>query len=410
MACKVALLGFGTVGRSVAKILCELDGAPVRLTHVFNRDVASKRVDWVPGDVRWTERIDEVLEAGVDVVVELIGGLEPTGSWVRRALEAGTSVVTANKPLVAQAGPELAAIGRRTGAQLGIGASVAGGVPILGAIQDGLSADRLIQILGILNGTCNYILTRIEEAGLEFGQALQEAQHLGFAEADPTDDIDGSDARDKLVILARLGLGIDVDRAAVPCLPITGVRRCDFTLAHRHDCTIRQLSRAELGRAAGTLSASVRPAFVLRTSSLAAIQGSQNLVRTRGRYGGLTSFVGLGAGGDPTAVAVASDVLAIARGHGHPSVWPPPPTPARSVDDDFESRHAVRLGQACGSTADRLVQDLAADGFGSIESIDLSAAGAGGVAGLMVPTCRTDRLERALAALDDVAIFPVLES
>ena len=410
----IAILGFGTVGSSVARLLGTRGDAPVRLTHIFNRHVEGKRAGWVPDDVVWTEHIEDVFAADVDIVVELTGGLEPAGTWIRRALESGTSVVTANKPLIAQAGPELTEIASRSGAQLGFEASVAGGVPILCGIRDGLVADRLVRVLGILNGTCNYILTRIEGAGLAFGAALQEAKELGFAEADPTDDIDGYDARDKLVILTRIGLGLLVNRDAIPCLTISGVQASDFALAHHLGCTIRQVSRAEHGRQAAALRASVRPAFIPRDSPLAAIEDSQNIVQTTGRYGGTTSFVGLGAGGDATAVAVTSDILAIARGCRRASAWAPAATPAGRVSDDFETPHCVRVLLTGTHTPDDLVQGLTAQGMAAVEALNVPSTSDGPrAARLRVAACPTATLERALAQVhgtDDALVFPILES
>ncbi|MGH9639214.1 MAG: homoserine dehydrogenase, partial [Bryobacteraceae bacterium] len=204
---KIALLGFGTVGRSVAKILCQDSESPLRLTHIFNRNIARKKTDSLPKRIRWTERVEDVLESDADVVVELIGGLDPAGDWVRRTLRAGKSVVTANKLLISECGPELADLARSMGQRIEFGASVAGGIPAIIGIQEGLAGDRLYRMAGILNGTCNYILTRMEAIGASFQSALKEAQELGFAEADPSADVNGIDARAKLVILAQAGLG-----------------------------------------------------------------------------------------------------------------------------------------------------------------------------------------------------------
>lgn len=210
--CNVALLGFGTVGSSVAKILCERANTHLRLTHIVNRNVARKKVDWLPSTVRWTENIEDVLSSDVDIVVELMGGLQPTEDWIRRVLAAGKSVVTANKQLIARCGPELLSLARQKQQQIQFGASVAGGVPVISGLHEGLAGDELFKIRGILNGTCNYILSQIEAHGIPFATALREAQKLGFAEADPTEDIDGLDARAKLAILARELASIAVSR------------------------------------------------------------------------------------------------------------------------------------------------------------------------------------------------------
>ncbi len=206
-ACKVALVGFGTVGSSVARLLqTRRDECRLQLTHICNRHIARKKVDWLRPRVAWMEDMQQVLASDADVVVELMGGLDPAHHLVRRALQSGKSVVTANKQLMAHFGSELLQLAQDRGQYLGFGACVAGGVPVLSALHDGLAGDRLVQIRGILNGTCNYILSRIEQAGTSFAEALAEAQAAGFAEADPTDDIDGLDAGAKLAILARVGL------------------------------------------------------------------------------------------------------------------------------------------------------------------------------------------------------------
>ena len=309
--CKVALVGFGTVGSSVARILCERANTHLRLTHVLNRNVARKKVDWLPSSVKWTEDIDDVLSSDVDIVVEVMGGLQPTEDWIRRALESGKSVVTANKQLIAHRGPELIALARRMNQQIEFGASVAGGVPVISGLRDGLAGDELFKIRGILNGTCNYILSQIESAGIPFATALREAQKLGFAEADPTEDIDGLDARAKLAILARVGLHCNVNAKDISARSISAIDAVDFEYADQLGCTIRQISWAELR--GDNLFAAVQPALVELSSPLARVEGSQNLVMATGTYGGETVFGGHGAGGHPTAVAVVSDILAIAR-------------------------------------------------------------------------------------------------
>jgi homoserine dehydrogenase len=309
--CKVALVGFGTVGSSVAKILVERSNTHLRLTHILNRNVARKKVDWLPADVIWTENIDDILSSDADIVVEVMGGIQPTKDWVRRALTSHKSVVTANKQLIARDGPELIALAGHMQQQIEFGASVAGGVPVISGLHQGLAGDELFKIYGILNGTCNYILSQIEANGVPFATALREAQKLGFAEADPTDDIDGLDARAKLTILARVALHCDVPASSIVARSISPIDALDFENASQLGCTIRQISRAEL--IDDRLFAAVEPALVQLNSPLARVEGSQNLVMATGVYGGETVFGGHGAGGHPTAVAVVSDILAIAR-------------------------------------------------------------------------------------------------
>ena len=343
---KVALVGFGTVGRSVAKLLSLDPNGPLLLTHICNRNIEKKRVDWVPDRVRWTENIEDLLSSDSEVLVELVGGLQPAGDWIRRALRAGKSVVTANKLLIAESGPELLKLARDTGQHLEFGASVAGGIPAIVAIQEGLAGDRLSKIEGILNGTCNFILTRMEANGASFAEALKEAQERGFAEANPRDDIEGFDARAKLVILTQAGLRLQVRGDQIPCAPISTVEAVDFIYAREIDCTIRQISLAQKESGAGgvNLFAAVRPALIPAQSLLAHVQGSQNMVIATGEFVGQIVLSGYGAGGDPTAVAVVSDLISIADS---PSTGTLPLRPLQlaspKISCDFETPWYLRF-------------------------------------------------------------------
>jgi len=311
-ACRVGLIGFGTVGSAVAKILCEGGNRTLRLTHICNRNIERKKQAWVPSDVVWTEDVESVLTSDVDIVIELIGGLTPAEEIVRRALDSGKSVVTANKQLIARHGPALLQLAAAKGCQLEFGASVAGGVPVLPALRTGLSGDRLHGIAGILNGTCNYILSRIENARVPFSEALEEAQARGYAEADASEDLDGGDARAKLAILALAGLHTQVTPESVRARTIRAVDAVDFDYAAELGCTIRQISRADLKD--NTLFAEVGPCLVPSDSPFGRVQRNLNLVLTSGQYGGDMAFLGAGAGGDPTAVAVVSDLMFVAQG------------------------------------------------------------------------------------------------
>ena len=350
--CRVALIGFGTVGRAVAKILCENGGSSLRLTHICNRNVAKKRQSLkpndVPGNVIWTDDVDTVLNSDVQIVIELIGGLNPAEQIVRRALAAGKSVVTANKQLIARHGPDLLQLAASQGCQIEFGASVAGGVPVLPALRTGLCGDRLHGIAGILNGTCNYILSRIENARIPFSEALEEAQARGYAEADASEDLDGGDARAKLAILALAGLHTQVAPESIRARSIRTVDAVDFDYAAELGCTIRQISRAELKN--DTLFAEVGPCLVPTDSPFGRVQRNLNLVLTSGQYGGDMAFLGAGAGGDPTAVAVVSDLMFVAQslsaGGGKKDVASNVSTPrisAPEVSNDFETPWYLRF-------------------------------------------------------------------
>jgi homoserine dehydrogenase len=309
----VALLGFGTVGTSVARILIERPelAGRLRLTHVFNRGVSRKRADWVPSSVVWTESFDDVLAAVPDVVVEVVGGVTPAREWVSKAIEQGASVVTANKMLLAAHGPELLHAASKAGVRIRFEAAVGGGVPLIHGVREGLAGDALTGVAGILNGTCNYILSRMSATGEPMDIVLADAQRLGYAEADPTADVDGFDAAAKLVVLAGIAFHRHLKMPEVPRRSIRPLSSADFRYATRLGCTIRQVSRVQSTE--GGFHGFVGPALVPQGSSFGRNQGANNVVTVYGRYGGESSFSGAGAGGPATAVAVVSDLLALTQ-------------------------------------------------------------------------------------------------
>jgi homoserine dehydrogenase len=333
---RIALFGFGTVGSSVARILVESRPQGLELTHIFNRGVERKRVDWVPASVVWSDDADGVIGSGVDVVVELAGGMEPAGGWVRRALEAGKSVVTANKKLIAFHGVELERLAAVQGGHLKYGAAVAGGIPVIPGLEQGLAGDRIDRVEGILNGTCNFILSKMED-GADYAAVLKQAQQAGYAEADPIEDVGGFDARAKLSILMRLALRVEVDPEEIVPRPITDVSPVDFSYAHDLGCTIRQVARAE--KSQGGVAATVGPMLVAVRSPLAWSRGTENMVILSGHYGGDVVFSGHGAGGHPTAVAVVSDLVALAHGSRRVEVASVPGV----VGAEFEVPHYIRF-------------------------------------------------------------------
>jgi len=309
----VAILGFGTVGGSVARIVSERPELAdrIRLTHIFNRGIARKRVDWVPSSVAWTEDFDALLQSRPDVIVEVIGGLEPAGDWVRRALQQGIAVVTANKMLLADHGPELLHLAVKHETQLRFEAAVAGGVPLIHGVREGLAGDRLLRVAGILNGTSNYVLSTMSSGGQSMAEVMTEARRLGYAEADPSADVDGDDAGAKLVVLSGIAFRRHVRLADIPRHSIRPISAADFRYASRLGCTIRQMAMVE---ASGDgFHALVGPALVRQSSNFGLNMGANNIVTVAGHYGGETSFSGAGAGGPATAVAVVSDLLSLTR-------------------------------------------------------------------------------------------------
>lgn len=403
---RIALFGFGTVGSSVARILLESKPEGLQITHVYNRNVGRKKVDWVPGRVVWSENWEEVLASDVDVIVELVGGLDPAGTWVRRAIEAGKSVVTANKKLIAYHGVELERLAAQKGGHLKYGAAVAGGIPVIPGLEQGLAGDHIRRMQGILNGTCNFILSRME-AGAEYPAVLAEAQAKGYAEADPTEDVGGFDARSKLAILMRLALRVIVDPEEIVPQPITSVTAVDFSYARDLNCTIRQVSRAE--EVDGEVAATVGPMLIDRNSPMAWSRGTENMVILTGKYGGDVVFSGHGAGGHPTAVAVVSDLLALAHGSRRVAV---PSAPAK-IGAEFEVPHYIRF-----TVVDRpgIVAEITA--ALARESINIRAIvqKAGYPANALpfvvtVEPCKSSALKRALAAIGkmDCLLEPPLD-
>ncbi len=338
---RVGLLGFGTVGGSFAEVLAAGAHKEIQITRVFNRGVQRKRehqrAKFVPASAIWTDRVEDVLTApDVDAIVELIGGLDPIEDWLRTALSAGKHVITANKQLMAFRGTELLDLAAKNNVQLLFGASVAGGVPVIPGMVQGLSGDRIRRISGIVNGTCNFILSSME-TGANYGEVLANAQRAGYAEADPSADVDGLDARAKLCILARLALKAEIHPEKVPAQTIKHVGAVDFPYAKELGCTIRQVSRAQLD--GDVVRARVGPMLVPKTSPIAWSHGTQNMIVTSGEFGGDVVFSGHGAGGHPTAVAVMSDVLAVAQGSSAVRL----PVEKLAVTGDVKAPHYLRL-------------------------------------------------------------------
>ncbi|WP_420239408.1 homoserine dehydrogenase [Telmatobacter bradus] len=404
---RIALFGFGTVGSSVARILVEAKPAGMELVRIYNRNVARKRVDWIPESVEWTEDAAAVLRADdVDVIVELMGGLDPAGRWVRTALDAGKSVVTANKKLIALEGVSLEKLAAEKGGQLKFGAAVAGGIPVIPGIEQGLAGDRIQSILGILNGTCNFILSSMEK-GADYAPVLADAQAKGYAEADPTEDVGGFDARSKLAILMRLAMRVIINPEEIAPQAITAVSAVDFSYAADLGCTIRQVARAQVKN--GTIAATVGPMLVDRRSPLAWSRGTENMVVLNGRYGGDVVFSGHGAGGHPTAVAVVSDLVALAHGSLRVQI----PAEKAQVDAEFEVPHYVRF-----KVADR--PGIVAEITGALAKEKINIRAIVQKAGypeqalpfvVTVEPCKSSTLRRALEAIRtmDCLIDPPLD-
>jgi homoserine dehydrogenase len=322
----VGIAGLGTVGGGVlrllrdnADIVAAHAGRPISVTAVSARDRGRDRGVKLDG-VRWyQDPVALATESGVDAVVELIGGSDdPAHALVFAALRAGKSVVTANKALLARHGVALAQAAERSGASLAFEASVAGGIPIIKALREGLAANRIRRVAGILNGTCNFILTSMRERGREFADVLAEAQKLGYAEADPGFDIDGVDAAHKLAILTALAFGRAVRFDDVHVEGIRQVSALDIAFARELGYRIKLLGIAR--RTEAGIESRVHPCMVPENSPLARVDGVYNAVVAEGDFVGRVMLEGRGAGAGPTASAVVADLIDLARGRTAP-VW-----------------------------------------------------------------------------------------
>ena len=314
----VALLGGGTVGSQVARLIREQSddlaariGAPLELVGVAVRD-ASRVREGVPADLI-TDDAAALVARGSDIVVEVMGGIEPARTLILEAMAAGSSVITANKALLAADGAALYRAAEKHGVDLYFEASVAGAIPLLRPLRESLAGDRVTKVLGIVNGTTNFILSKMDEEGADYGDVLAEAQRLGYAEADPTADVGGLDAAAKAAILAELAFHTRVTFDDVSCEGITGVTAADVAAARDMGFVIKLLAVAERTDDDRGVIVRVHPTMVPRSHPLASVRDAFNAVFIEAENAGEMMFYGRGAGGAPTASAVLGDVVAVAR-------------------------------------------------------------------------------------------------
>jgi homoserine dehydrogenase len=315
----VGIVGVGNVGTGTLQILAENAhsieeklGFPLRVKAVCSRSIHSKSLPGLDASVlRTTDWREVVAHPEVDIVAELIGGSGTAGQLIEGAFSAHKSVVTANKELMALRGAELWQSAIAGGVNLAMEASVAGGIPIHAVLREGIAGDRVTGLFGILNGTSNFILTEIERSNASFDSVLSEAQRLGYAEADPSADVDGLDARSKLAILAALAFGEKLTPADIFTEGIRRILPVDFDYAHQLRHTIRLLCSAR--QTSSGLLLSVRPCLVPSSTILANVKGAYNAIWVKGLYGEDTFYYGRGAGSTPTGVAVVSDLMKVAR-------------------------------------------------------------------------------------------------
>jgi homoserine dehydrogenase len=314
---KVGLIGFGTVGKGLAEVLYSQRERLIKRTGMMIRlaGIADLGTTALPGkfaDVPLTRDARELINnPEIDIIVELIGGIEPAKSFVLQAIAGGKHVVTANKALLSQEGAEIFAAAAAKGVEVGFEASVGGGIPVIKALKEGLVANRILSIKGIMNGTANYILTRMTDEGIPFADVLKDAQRLGFAEADPTYDIEGIDTAHKLAILMTMAYGMPITHHQIATEGISRIEPMDIELARELGCRIKLLA---ISRNHGDhVEARVHPTMVPQNHLLASINGAYNAIHFQGDTVGNVLLYGLGAGMIPTGSAVAADVVDIAR-------------------------------------------------------------------------------------------------
>ena len=316
----MGIIGAGNVGSALVALLTDssrhealLDAAtgPLEVVGVAVRDPRKSRTG-VPAALVTTDAADLAARSDVDVLVELAGGIEPARSYIESALGHGASVVTANKALMAECGTELAQLAHKNGADLFYEAAVGGGIPILRALRTSLAGERISRVMGIVNGTTNFILSKMTSEGSDYSEALQEAQFLGYAEADPTADVEGFDAAAKVQILSSLAFGTELKGEEISRQGISGVRSIDVEFARRSGYVIKLLGVAERVGDSG-ISRRAHPAMIPIDHPLASVHGAMNAVFVEGVRSGPLMWLGQGAGGEPTATAVLGDLLDAAR-------------------------------------------------------------------------------------------------
>jgi homoserine dehydrogenase len=347
----VGLIGFGTIGAGVVEIfntnhdlIREKTGKDLKLKRVVDLDIETDRGVEIDPEILSTDADDILNDPEIDIVIELIGGYEPARSFILRALENGKHVVTANKALLARYWDEIMAAARENGVRIAFEASVGGGIPVLRALNESLAANRIKSIYGIINGTANYILTRMASEGMEFDDALREAQRLGYAERDPTFDIEGHDTAQKLIILALLGFGVYVPEEDLHVEGISKIRRDDIEYANNElGCSVKLLATASLDD--GELEMGVMPFLVPHEHLLSSVNGVFNGIYITGDFTGPVMFYGKGAGRRATASAVVADCMDIALNPESPLQPGPGVRMVESIREfrETRSRYYIRL-------------------------------------------------------------------
>jgi len=421
----IGLIGFGTIGTGVVKVLAQNAevisqrlGFPLRLVRIADLDTQTDRRVDLAGIHFDDDAPGLIADPAVDIVIELVGGYDVAKRFMLDAIRAGKHVVTANKALLALHGKEIFAAAEAAGVDVAFEAAVAGGIPILRSLREGLAANHIESVVGILNGTTNYVLTEMERTEEDFEVVLKRAQDLGYAEADPTFDVDGVDAAHKLSLLTGMAFGAELTYKEIPTEGIRAMTPLDFEMARDFGFRIKLLGIARCDRSAGgqeRIDARVHPTMIPMTSMLAGVDGAMNAVEVVGDAVGPTLYYGAGAGEMPTASAVVADLMEIAREIRRGGTGPVAPLSYRP--DHLVAKPRVALGELKGrfylrfTAVDRpgvlshLTGALGAEGVG-IESVVQKGTGdPGGSVPVIVLTHLTDEaaLRRALQEVDRLA-------
>ncbi len=419
-ALKIGIAGLGTVGASTIRILtaahnelAERAGRPIEIVAISARSKGKDRGVEL-GAYRWyDDPVALAADPDVELVVELMGGAEGSAkALIEAALSLGKPVVTANKALLAAHGPALATLAEQKGTTIAFEAAAAGGIPVIKALREALVGNKISRVSGILNGTCNYILSRMEAEGLDFAQCLKAAQDLGYAEADPTFDIEGYDTAHKLALLSALAFGTEVDGDAVYVEGISNVTPLDLEMAEELGFRIKLLGVAE--RTAQGVEQRVHPTFVSRSSQLASVMGVTNAVAIEAEPVGTITLVGPGAGGGATASAVVGDIVDLARGNQVATFGRPSQAlekPVRAPMQRHEGGYYIRLQVMDRPGAAAIIATRMAERGISLESILQKGRGArrsesGAVPVILITYATTELLIRnAVAAIAEDGVL-----
>ncbi|WP_298435216.1 homoserine dehydrogenase [Geobacter sp.] len=418
---KVGLLGFGTIGTGVAKLLmtnAELIaakvGARITLKKIADLDIVTDRGISLPAGILTTNADEVLTDPEIGVVIELIGGYHPAKAFVLKAIEHGKHVVTANKALLALHGEEIYAAAACKGVEILFEAAVGGGIPVISALRGNMAANNFSTVFGILNGTCNYILTRMTKEGADFADVLRNAQELGYAEADPTFDIEGVDTAHKLALLVSLCFGTRVSFDAIHTEGISSLSAVDIKFARDFGYKIKLLAIGK--RDADGVEARVHPTMIPVSNPLADVDGVFNAIRFTGDFIGPVMFYGRGAGMDPTASAVVGDIIDIARnimagigrrtaplGYGDDAVATLPIKPMGSIEGKYYLRFSAvdKPGVLAKISGVLGRYDI------SIESMVQSARMAGEEVPIVIMTHEA-REEHVRKALDEIDTFDII--